>query len=1480
MKKNFLAFALLFAVLSSNAQVQFLKSVNYRGAFAPSPTAMWTSGWANWDPQTTSYGSTTVTVSSDITSNTTWTKNNVYKLSGLIYIDSLVTLTIEPGTIIRGDSTIGNSSLIVRRGAKLYALGTATEPIVFTSEKAAGNRAPGNWGGIVILGKATYNGSGAFGGAGTGNIEGITASNKTIYGGGTSPDENDNSGTLKYVRIEFGGYQFATDKEINGLTMGSVGRGTTIDYVQASFINDDAFEWFGGTVNCSHLVSYRSVDDEFDTDNGFSGSVQFCLGVRDPQYADAVTGGESNGFESDNDAGGSTNQPYTSAIFSNVTLVGPYRGSTSNTIATPFKRSAFIRRNSRLKVVNSVLMDYPIGLFIKDAATITSANAGTTLFANNLVAGNQAGKVIDPTGWSGSTAYTYFAANNNDSAVLTTGILVSPYNYTSPDYRPATSSAALSNYSFSQTSIAPYVIAQTTNKNFVVPVDYRGAFAPSPSAMWTNGWANWDPQNTVYASTTVTINSDITTNTTWTKNNVYKLSGLIYIDSLVTLTIEPGTIIRGDSTIGNSSLIVRRGAKLNAIGTVAEPIVFTSQKTAGNRAPGNWGGIILLGKATYNGSGAFGGAGTGNIEGITASNKTIYGGGTSPDDNDNSGTLKYVRIEFGGYQFATDKEINGLTMGSVGRGTTIDYVQASFINDDAFEWFGGTVNCAHLVSYRSVDDEFDTDNGFSGSVQFCLGVRDPQYADAVTGGESNGFESDNDAGGSTNQPYTSAIFSNVTLVGPYRGSTSNTIATPFKRSAFIRRNSRLKVLNSILMDYPIGVFIKDASTITSANAGTTRFSNNLLAGNQSGKVIDPTGWTGSTAYTWFTTNKNDSLVSTSGILTSPYSYTSPDYRPAFGGLGTQNYNFSDTVFNGLLSTSTCVTPTLGTISGLTCLPATTAATTTYTIDSIPGATCTWTIPTGLTFFNTLTNKVIAGSSLTGSRTITVKSLLTTTAINGNITVVVTNSCGAAASATLAIKKVGDIGKLVAINGSADPCNGIGTGYSLTYTTSKVANAEGYLWTSVGGTVISSNDTTASIRFNKISAGSVSVRPYGFCGTDTVWGITKGLVVKTTLPGATAVVSATTDACAGIGSGNSLPLTAATATSATTYVWSTTIVGASIIASSKADSINVSFPNNFAAGAFAVKAGRVCGTDTFFTAPKSITFKTLLPVKPTAITSSTSLDPCSKLGTSETYTVAATANTTSYLWTATGTGASVSSTGTVNGVVDYATTFRSGSVAVRSQRACGTTTFSSAPISIATKVALPTTPVVTGLLTPCRNVTGVYKAASTNATSYTWSIATGLTLVSSAIDSAIVTTSPTFTKANLSVFATRACGTTNINSVSKISGLVRPATGCAPGSRPMNENVANNLAELNEAAMVYPNPSRGGFTVTVKNTSKAAMATIQIVNLYGQVIKTYNANNNNGVINYRIEDAKLNNGLYLVRYTVGETTGTIKLSINN
>jgi len=309
MKKILSLLVLLVAFATTQAQNPFFEVVNYRGAFAPAPTTPWTDGWVSWDPQhSTPYSSTEdsaarplVVVTDSIRTNTTWTSNNVYKLSGLIYVTNGAILTIQPGTLIQGTAGT-NASLVITRGSKINAIGTATNPIVFTSSRDTGLRAKGDWGGIILLGRSTLNST-----TGIANIEGIATSSVTTFGGSTSPDDNDNSGNLKYVRIEFGGYIFDTDKEINGLTLGAIGRNTVIDYVQCSYINDDAFEWFGGTVNCSHLVAFKCVDDNFDTDNGFSGSVQFALGVRDPLISDQSSASTSEGFESDNDVCGTAN---------------------------------------------------------------------------------------------------------------------------------------------------------------------------------------------------------------------------------------------------------------------------------------------------------------------------------------------------------------------------------------------------------------------------------------------------------------------------------------------------------------------------------------------------------------------------------------------------------------------------------------------------------------------------------------------------------------------------------------------------------------------------------------------------------------------------------------------------------------------------------------------------------------------------------------------------------------------------------------------------------------------------------------------------------------------------------------------------------------------------------------------------------------------------------------------------------------------
>lgn len=439
MTKKILTLTFLMAITSMMAFAQV--ATTYRGAFAPAPAAMWTDNWTNWDPQNAFYGAPTVNVSGIITANTTWTKNNVYLLQGLVFVDSGVTLTIEAGTVVRGDANTIISTLIIQRNAKLIANGTPCNPIVFTSSKAAGSRVKGDWGGIVILGKGLNN-------LGTEvPVEGIGNTNVRGRHGGNVP--NDNSGSLTYARVEFAGYQIAVDNELNGITFGSVGSGTTIDYVQTSFGFDDAFEWFGGSVNCKHLVSYRNLDDDFDTDNGYSGTVQFALGIKDPAISDNGTS-TSEGWESDNNGTSPyTNTPKTSGKFYNVTQIGAFRcGSNAGGITQPsaiyFRRGARLRRNTELKIYNSILMNNWRGL-IMDADVLAN---GQGAFQNNVIAmdtttvwtGGYAGKALAA---ENAVTNTYLNANGNTIITTPCDVLTNAWDFLNPDYRPlATGSGA------------------------------------------------------------------------------------------------------------------------------------------------------------------------------------------------------------------------------------------------------------------------------------------------------------------------------------------------------------------------------------------------------------------------------------------------------------------------------------------------------------------------------------------------------------------------------------------------------------------------------------------------------------------------------------------------------------------------------------------------------------------------------------------------------------------------------------------------------------------------------------------------------------------------------------------------------------------------------------------------------------------------------------------------------------------------------
>lgn len=431
---------------------------------------------------------------------------------------------------------------------------------------------------------------------------------------------------------------------------------------------------------------------------------------------------------------------------------------------------------------------------------------------------------------------------------------------------------------------------------FWTPTTYKGAF-DCTAPMWTDTWTEWDPQNKVYPAPTVTITSNITSNTVWTSGNTYLLQGQIYVKAGATLTIQPGTVVLGSKAVAGSGLFICTGSKLIANGTAAQPIVFTSDQAPGSRTTGDWGGVILMGLAATNNT-----LGINNIEGIAPSADTQYGGGSTPNANDNSGSLQYVRIEYPGFVYAPNKEINGLTFGAVGAGTTIDYIQVSYSNDDSFEWFGGNVNCKHLVAYRGLDDDFDTDNGFSGYVQFILGVRDPAIADNPSVSTSEGFESDNDPTGSTATPITNAVFSNATMIGPYRGNSAQPIASGYRRGARLRRNTQQDIHNSIFMDYKTGVMIDGTASENNAIGLTLNFMHNLnvWTSGVTPKTCETVSLSTFPITNWYSLSGNDSTATTSTgtpFLVAPYSYFTPDYRPACSNtMATSGASFSNTAF--------------------------------------------------------------------------------------------------------------------------------------------------------------------------------------------------------------------------------------------------------------------------------------------------------------------------------------------------------------------------------------------------------------------------------------------------------------------------------------------------------------------------------------------------------------------------------------------------------
>jgi len=730
-------------------------------------------------------------VSGPLTGDIHWTADHTYVLTGYTYVLSNAVLRIDAGTVVKGrNGTAPNfGALYVCQGARILAEGTPDRPIIFTTEDDdttdPSDLLPtdrGLWGGLVILGNARINKAvNAAGDASTPKyevyegLEDLAINGQRVHRYGGAADD-DNSGVLRYVSIRHGGQRLSPDKEINGLSLCGVGRGTTIEYVEAVSFADDGFEFFGGTVNTRYLVSAFNDDDAFDTDMGWSGKNQFWFAIQSNDRRD--NGSEQNGEPNERNDG--TGTPAATYEVYNATLIGAgaSAGGTAN------NHAMLMRRYLQAGWYNSIFTDFN-GQPINGGGPQTGSTP----------------KLMDNLWWGFAVpVFTneFFTVASNNNATNVNPLLRGTGRDLpgSLDPRPAPGSPALTS-----PRVAPA-------DGFYTPVSYRGAFDSGDN--WLRRWTSLSASGLVplHRNEVVVNAGSISGDVTWSATNVYILSGYTYVLNGATLRIEPGTVIKGQNgTAPNfGCLFICQGGKLIAEGTPHNPIVFTASDddlTDPEDLPiterGLWGGVVILGKARINKAvSAAGDASSPKYEIFEGLEDRQIGGqfvhrfGGS-DDEDDSGVLRYVSIRHGGQRLSPDKEINGLSLGGVGRGTVIEYVEVLSFADDGFEFFGGSVNTKYLVSAFNDDDAFDTDMGWNGKNQFWFSIQSNDRRD--NGSEQNGEPNERNDG--TGVPSATYEIHNATMMGA--GATAG--GTANNHAMLLRRYVQAGWYNSIFTDF-------------------------------------------------------------------------------------------------------------------------------------------------------------------------------------------------------------------------------------------------------------------------------------------------------------------------------------------------------------------------------------------------------------------------------------------------------------------------------------------------------------------------------------------------------------------------------------------------------------------------------------------------------------------------------------------------------
>ncbi len=692
------------------------------------------------------------------TTNITLTNDKYWALDGEVVIGgdnvNSATLTINAGTTIYGSN--GPDFLLISRGSQIDAQGSLTAPITFTSAQdvlgTATATSRGQWGGLVIAGNATTN-------------QGVDVtfefSDTGAKFGGTN--DADNSGTLSYVVVKHAGYEVRPDQELNGITFGGVGSGTTVDHIEVYNNFDDGIEFFGGTVNAKYIALVGNGDDNVDTDMGYRGKLQYVY-VKQTQ----VLSSDPRGFEMDNWGASPDLTPTSSPMIANFEIHGVAAGD----------QGIMLRRGTDFMAINGYVTGF--GSALLEVRNDETWLEGLQFFGVGLNAATDA----ELYGVASNTVYTQADVKALFEGEVTNVTGTTAATPIDPSTKDAWFDAATFVGSYDQNGI-----------------DWRqgwtvGIFDENcPSGTTTQA-------DQINGKVVCELTGRITADLTLSADKYWALNGEVIIGgdntSPTTLTINPGTTIFGAR--GADFLAIARGSEIQALGTEANPIIMTSaqdvQGTATSNDRGQWGGLVIAGNATTN---------QGADVTFEFSNTGLKFGGA--DDADSSGRLSYVIVKHAGYEVRPDQELNGITFGGVGSGTVVDHIEVYNNFDDGIEFFGGTVNAKYIVLIGNGDDNVDTDMGYRGKLQYVY-VKQT----TVLSSDPRGFEMDNWGASHDLTPRSAPMIANFELHG----------AVTADQGIMLRRGTDFNGINGFVTGFGAPLLeIRDDSTWTAVNeAGT------------------------------------------------------------------------------------------------------------------------------------------------------------------------------------------------------------------------------------------------------------------------------------------------------------------------------------------------------------------------------------------------------------------------------------------------------------------------------------------------------------------------------------------------------------------------------------------------------------------------------------------------------------------------------------